>query len=143
MIAFSPLVALRRHERYFQDYTQNMPRNPFQTPEGALPPQEVRFLDVHVEPWPDGRRVRVHVSLTPFQENPSLQASIVDPAGNSLASAHVIETAEDRFVFTMHLRGPDISGETVYTLHTQLYYSEGGIVDQNQVEFRTGQPSND
>ncbi|HEX7973527.1 MAG TPA: hypothetical protein VF498_03890 [Anaerolineales bacterium] len=40
-------------------------------PEDALPPDQVRFIDLHVELWPDGRRVRVHAEITPFQQRPA------------------------------------------------------------------------
>ena len=30
-----------------------------------LPPEEVRIRELTAEPWPDGRRVRVYVELTP------------------------------------------------------------------------------
>ncbi len=51
------------------------------TPGVGLPPAEVRFTELRIEPWPDGRRLRVHVSLTPFQNKPDLEAMILDEAG--------------------------------------------------------------
>ncbi len=85
-------------------------RNPFNPDPEALPPQQVRFLDLHVEPWPDGRRVRVHVTLTPFQQNPNLEAVISDADGHEVARASIIENADDRFVFTMHIRAASVGG---------------------------------
>jgi hypothetical protein len=108
-------------------------RNRFNQSPDARPPQEVRFTELRVEPWPDGRRVRVHVSLTPFQKNPNLEAVISDPAGNEVAHANIIETAEVRFVFTMHIRGEDVGG--FYTLSANLNYGEIGHVDSRSFTF--------
>ena len=73
-----------------------------------LPAADVRFVDLHVEPWPDGRRVRVHVTLTPFQERPNLLITVFAPSGEEVCSANIIESMEDRFVFTLHLRGEPV-----------------------------------
>jgi hypothetical protein len=104
----------------------------FPQDEDALPPAEVRFIDVHVEPWPDGRRVRVHVQLTPFQQRPNVQVLITDPAGEEVCSANIIETMDNRFVFTLHLRGEPAES---YNLEMQLLYDELGIVDQRRLTF--------
>lgn len=104
----------------------------------SLPPTEVRFLDVHVEPWPDGKRVRVHVSLTPFQERPNLLITITTPTGEEVCSANIIESMEDRFVFTLHLRGEPVDE---YTLDTQILYAEHGVVDRRGLTFVVPAPS--
>jgi hypothetical protein len=106
---------------------------PLYTPEGALPPTDVRFLDVHVEPWPDSRRVRVHVRLTPFQQPPSLRASITAQDGEMAAMAHIIETIQHQIVFTMHIRGA--VSDQPYTLSVELYYTDTGNVDQQVISF--------
>lgn len=110
------------------------------TPEDqdALPPAEVRFLDVHVEPWPDGKRVRVHVSLTPFQARPNLLIAITTPTGEEVCSASIIESMEDRFVFTLHLRGEPVDE---YTLNAQILYDEIGTVDQRSLTFAAPVPN--
>jgi hypothetical protein len=108
-------------------------RNRFGMAPGARPPAEVRFTELRVEPWPDGRRVRVHVSLTPFQKNPNLEASITNTAGSEVAHADVIETADVRFVFTMHIRGDE--GNGVFTLSANLNYEDIGKVDARSISF--------
>ncbi|HVP20557.1 MAG TPA: hypothetical protein VMS73_01720 [Anaerolineaceae bacterium] len=110
-------------------------RNRFTPSPEARPPQGVRFTELRVEPWPDGRRVRVHVSITPFQKNPNLEAVITDPAGNEVARASIIETADVRFVFTMHIKGMDVNG--TYTLSANLNYEETGQVDSRSIPFET------
>lgn len=112
-----------------------MPRfNPFQTNEDALPPEEVRFLDVHVEPWPDGRRVRVHVTLTPFQQPHDLEAAIFDPQGREVSRISIIENIDDHFVVTMHLRDREPQAE--YHLDVRLSYQGKGILPQSSCTFQ-------
>jgi hypothetical protein len=107
----------------------------FSPPEGALQPSEVRFNELRVEQWPDGQRVRVHVGITPFQQRPDLEATIYDPAGKEIANTLIIETLEDRLVFTMHLH-PDSPGQEL-TLKAVLSYQDIGTVDEGKVSFST------
>jgi hypothetical protein len=103
-------------------------------PEDAVPPQDVRFTELRVEPWEDGRRVRVHINVTPFQQRPNLEARIVDAAGNEIASTSIVELLENKIVFTMHLRG---KVNNPFTLFADLSYAENGEVDRGQVSFET------
>jgi hypothetical protein len=99
----------------------------------GLPPAEVRFEELRVEPWPDGRRVKVHVSLTPFQQKPDLEATIFDEAGNEVSHASIIETAVMRFVFTMHIRTQEVAG--TYTLSAKVSYQDLSTVDERILTF--------
>lgn len=105
------------------------------SPEDAVPPEQVRFTDVHVEPWPDGRRVRVHITITPFQQRPNLEARILHPGGEEAASISIIETMENKLVFTMHIRGP--IGAEAFTLEARLSFPELGTVDERSLTFHT------
>jgi hypothetical protein len=104
-------------------------------PENGVPPQEVRFVDLRVEPWPDGRRVRVFAEVNSFLENPDLEASITTPDGEEIAHASIIETAEEKIVFTMHLRALQVGG--VYNLTARVLYSDLGVVDEKTISFET------
>jgi hypothetical protein len=99
-----------------------------------LPLDQVRFTDVHVEPWPDGQRVRVHISLTPFEQKPSLEFVVVNSQGKQIASATILETMNYRLVITLHLRPVDPSG--LYRLYIKLYYPESKIVcEEREIPF--------
>jgi hypothetical protein len=115
--------------------------NPFyQTPDGALPPMEVRFTGLTVEPWPDGKRILVLATTTPFQKPPDLQASIWDSAGNEVSTVHIVEFFEDRLAFTIHLRSQNkVDGH--YILTAILSYPEFGKVDETKREFETHEAS--
>ncbi len=104
----------------------------------GLPPDAVRFTELRVEPWPDGQRLRVHVALTPFQQKPDLEAAIVSEDGQEVSHANIIENADQRFVFTMHIRGKAASAS--YTLTARILYQELGTVDERSVTF-TLQPN--
>jgi hypothetical protein len=109
----------------------------------TLPLDEVRFVEVHVEPWPDGRRLRVHITLTPFTTPPNLQATLLNEQDEEIASANIIETVVERLVFTMHIPAQAVGSQ--YKLAADLMYPDLGVVDHRMVTFEISgsSPSND
>lgn len=85
-----------------------------------LPPEEVRILELSADPYPDGKRVRVNVELTPFQVRPHLDMVILDPSGAESASASIIEPMSWKQEFTSHLRTEPQAG--AYKLIMRLFY---------------------
>jgi hypothetical protein len=95
----------------------------FQDPSDIpLPPDEVRIRNFHAEPWPDQRRVRVSLEVTPFQKRPSGEIKVFDPDGEEAALLTIVETVVPKMEFTVHLRGSTDSGE--YTAKATVYYIE-------------------
>jgi hypothetical protein len=84
------------------------------------PPEQVKIENLAARVYPDGRRVRVDVTLTPFLERPNLEFTITNDQGTQVASLSVIETMDRRFEMTAHLRGPQPTGRHV--LHGELFY---------------------
>jgi hypothetical protein len=121
--------------RKFQDYNIAMPPTPHARPlpDDALPPEEVRFSELRVEPWPDGRRIRVHLTLTPFQQNPNLDMTLSDETGAEAGRVDIIETIENRIVFTMHIRSALASGP--FSLKANISYPEIGVVASQTISF--------
>ncbi len=79
----------------------------FQDPnEIPLPPEEVRIRAFTVEPYPDGRRVRVSLEVDPFQKRPSFDIVITDAGGEEVAQTTIIETMTRKLDVTLHLRRP-------------------------------------
>ena len=72
-----------------------------------LPPQDVKIKEVRVEPYPDKKRVRLFVELTPFQKNPSGDVLIFNQTGEIVASASFIEAVAPKFDFTLHLKASE------------------------------------
>lgn len=108
--------------------------NPIHPVEGALPPEQVRFIDLHVEPWGDNSRVRVHMKLTPFIKPPNLVAELLDSHGREVASALVVENIDFDLVFTLHIRPPDAPGP--FSLTAKIEYEGPGTVDERKIKFK-------
>lgn len=107
--------------------------NPQHPPQDGAAPPDVRFLELRVEPWPEGDRVRVHAQITPFLKPPDLEAVLLDSAGNELTSVDIIENIDFNLVFTMHIRFPSADGK--YTLQGKLSYEDMGVVHQTATSF--------
>ena len=108
------------------------------------PRAEVRLAEIAVRPYPDGRRMKLHFSLTPFAERPSVDITVTNAAGHEVATLHLIEAMDDAFDFTVHLRGPEPRGE--HQMHLVLFYPETDepgaprqVVDEQTVTFDPAQ----
>lgn len=111
-----------------------MPRfNPLHPIDGAAEPAQVRFTDLHVEPWADNSKVRVHMRLTPFVKPPNLHAVLTDAQSNEVASVSIIENIDFDLVFTLHIRPPTAQGP--FTLVGRIEYEGTGQVDERTVQF--------
>ncbi|MHB0966075.1 MAG: hypothetical protein ACYC36_06425 [Bellilinea sp.] len=112
-----------------------MPRfNPLHPAEGAVPPEQVRFVDLHVEPWGDNSKVRVHIRLTPFTKTPNLIATLTDAADHEVASILIVENIDFDLVFTMHIRPVDAQGP--FELSAKVEYEDLGAVDARSIRFK-------
>lgn len=114
-----------------------------------LPPEEVRILEFKVETYPDGRRMRVTLELTPFQCKPHGDIVIRDSTGNQVAASSFVEAVTPRMEMTLHLRSIDPGGQ--YSAALTLFYSfevedgkdgdrilvrpEKQVVDQAEIYF--------
>lgn len=127
-----------------------------------LPPDEVRIRELRAEPWPDNRRVRVRLELTPFQKRPNGEILITDENGVEVASFSIIESIDYKMDFTIHLRESKPAGQ--FTVSTTIFYYEDEdippndesssekedfhlptrikIVDQSQTIFNVGTATN-
>ena len=107
------------------------------SPAGAipLPPEEMRFIEVKVEPVLDNGpvRMRVYVETTPFQQRPYMEVNLYNSQGDEIASASIIEPIQRKNVFTMHLRGGQQSGK--FSLQARLFYPEKPDSDTRKIEF--------
>ncbi len=93
----------------------------FEPEEIPQPPEAVKIESLAARVYPDGRRVRLDIQLTPFLERPNLEFSITDSEGHEVAALSVIESMDAHFEMTAHLRGPQPVGR--YTLHGELFYA--------------------
>ncbi len=87
------------------------------------PPEKVRVEKVRSTPYPDGRRVKVAVELSPFREQPDLDIDILDTEGRAVAGVNVIGVMNFRMAFVLHLRGVEAPAGN-YTVRVHLHYQE-------------------
>ncbi len=86
------------------------------------PPDEVRITEVRAEPLPDGRRVAVSISLTPFLEKPDLDVVILRD-GHEERTLSVIGAMQHEMQVTMHL--PAVNPQGSYTVRVDLLREKG------------------
>lgn len=93
----------------------------FQDPnEVPLPPDEVRIEEFSVDPYPDQRRIRVKMLLTPFQKRPHVEIFILSSEGARLSEVSILESLTKNIELTMHLRSAQPAGE--YQIKAIVYY---------------------
>ncbi len=95
-----------------------------------LPPEEVRIREFKADPWPDGRRIKVYLEVTPFQKRPSGEVFITDQSGKPVASANIIETIDPKMEVNLHLRSAETSGN--FTASVVLFYLTDIEEDQEE-----------
>lgn len=95
-----------------------------------VPPEDVRIRRLEFTPLGDGRRLKVEIDLTPFQQPPSLHMVVEDSRGEEVASTSIIEAMAPRMSFTLHLRQTDPEG--VYRAHCSVEYIDGPKVDETE-----------
>lgn len=105
----------------------------FEQYDAPLPQEEVRIDHIRAEPYPDGRRVRVTVAVTPFADKPNLSLTIRDAKGDTVAEAEVLEVITLVTELTMHLS--NAKAEEDYTLHAELYFETSDPQDERQSNF--------
>lgn len=109
--------------------------------EVPLPPDEMRIQSVRVEPYPDARRVRVALEITPFQIRPNVDIQLLDPGGEEAASAHIVEASEPKMLVTLHL--PGTPSEGTYTARLTLGYPDQEPADIATAAFDLGRSAID
>jgi hypothetical protein len=105
----------------------------FDQGEGHLPREKVRIEHTRAEQYPDGRRVRVTVVLTPFSEKPNLSLIISNSSGETVAEAELLELITPKAELTMHLRHRRTQGD--YNLRAELYYDDNDPQDVRDLCF--------
>lgn len=109
---------------------------------GGYSRDKVRFNQLGLFVYEDGRRIAVGFDITPFQERPSIEISVINSNGVGVANLTVIEAFESQFNLTMHLRDPEPVNP--YTIEAILYYqaldSDRVVVDKIARIFDSTKP---
>jgi hypothetical protein len=94
-----------------------------QNNDNLAPREDVRLEKVEAAPYPDRRRVKVKVHITPFKEQPNFEITIRDRDDVPVARTTVIAPMHFQMEFVLHLRDiDDPTGD--YTVQVALYYDE-------------------
>lgn len=96
------------------------------------PPAEIHLLDMRANPASDGKRLRVALDLTPFQQRPIIELNLTDSSGDNVASASIIEPVGWKLELTLHIRKTGLTNGK-YTLSASLSYPELGEVDRHTI----------
>jgi len=111
----------------------------FDPDDPPLPRGQVRIREVRASPYPDGRRIRLAIRLTPFQERPNLQIEVFNASGTAVASLTLIESLQSKLELTVHLREPHPQG--AYRAVTAVHYAGETPLDIVETAFEvTSQP---
>jgi hypothetical protein len=103
--------------------------------EAPVPPEELQLKAMKVEPFPDQRRIKVRLELSPFQQRPTLVVAILDKEDQKVATTSIIESIDNVLEFTMHLPGKAPPGQ--YRLRAAAgYEEEEEPVDVKEVSFQ-------
>lgn len=102
-----------------------------------MTPEETRITSLSAEPYPDGRRLRVNIEITPFQKRPHLDVALNDGEGDEVASASLVEPLNWKIEFTMHIRG---ELKNPYTLEATLFYPDGPSTEPQRFTFDVTPP---
>ncbi len=90
-------------------------------------PEETHLTSLKAEAYPDGRRLRVNLEVTPFQKRPYIEVVLTNADGYEIASTSIVEPLSWKLEFTMHIRG---ELRNPYTLNARLYYPDNGPSDE-------------
>ena len=105
----------------------------FEMDPNRKPSDEVKIETVEITPYPDRRRIHLHIAVTPFEQRPNLLLTARDEDDNIVCEMSVIETMHHDMEFTMHLRGVD-DPAGLYTLTATLYYESKNPPQDEVVE---------
>jgi hypothetical protein len=85
-----------------------------------VPREKVRIREFTAQPYPDGRRIRVYLEVTPFLNKPDAEITLENSLGEVVTSASVIESITPKMELTLHAPAHEGSGE--HTLKAVVFY---------------------
>ena len=106
-----------------------------------FPPIDTRLVDLQAEPDPDGKRLRVVLDLTPFQQKPCIDLTLTDSTGEIAATTSIVEPVAYKLDLTLHIRRPPTDATDRFTLAATLYYPDLGEVDHRLLRLVLPSPA--
>ena len=106
-----------------------------------LPPADTRLLDLRAKPYPDGKRLRINLELSPFQQKPYIELTLTDSTGEVVATTTVVEPDAWRLDLTLHIRKPVPSTGADYKLAVILSFPDLGEIDHRDLTIEIPSPT--
>lgn len=105
-----------------------------------MAPEDMRFEEIQVEPYPDGKRLHVTIKVTPFEKRPAMEIVLLDTQERELSAVNVIEPMRWQIDFVMHIRQRYEDQSPPYALKARLYYppetEDGEIYEADTYEMQ-------
>ena len=96
-------------------------------------PEETKIISLTAEPYEDGRRVRVNIEMSAFEERPHIEFTLTDIENQEISTASFVEPMQWKLEFTMHLRTKPADGPL--DLEARLFYPDGPEAEPATVRF--------
>jgi hypothetical protein len=96
-------------------------------------PADTRLLNVRAELYSDGKRLKVGLDLTPFQQKPYLDLVLTDSSGEIITTTSIIEPVNWNLELNLHIRKSSTSDNGVYKLTVVISYPDLGDVDRRDL----------
>ena len=110
----------------------------FTEPDADRQPMElIRFENISVEPYPDRKKVKLLIEVTPFLEKPNIEIGLFNQDGILIASMSLVEIIEYKFELTLHIKNVSLHGENL--IQANIYYddlSQYEIKENNEEETK-------
>jgi hypothetical protein len=103
----------------------------------SRPPSDARIAEYRVMPWPDGTRVTVEMTMTPFREFPDFDVLIVDASGAVIKETSMVASMERKPAPTVWL--PKLEKGTPLLAVMQIL-GNGQVLQTVEVNFAVGGP---
>ncbi len=100
------------------------------------PPQDdLKILTLDADPYPDGRRVRVKLVLSPFLQGPNAEINLSNQDDELLASINIVNIFIPENEFTLHIpESKSLPGR--FTVNVEVFYVEEEEIEQGgKVQF--------
>ncbi len=100
------------------------------------PPAETRLLNMHAEPSSDGKRLKVVLSITPFEQRPYLDLALTDSKGVLIVASSIVEPINSELELNLHIRKALANPGDELNLTAIISYPDIGEVDRQNLAVR-------
>jgi hypothetical protein len=104
-------------------------------------PADTRLINLRAEPYSEGRRLKVTLDLTPFQQKPYLDLALTDFSGELIAATSIVEPITCRLELNLHIRKVGEAQDGPYKLTAIISYPDLGEVDRRDLYIKFSSPT--